>query len=584
MEERPTIEQIFNATSNGLIATDTEGRIITVNEQACKIVDMTRDELLDRNISDLLPLTGPLVMKCLQTGRLQLGKQIFDKNLDLVVDITPIRENGKIRGAVSSFQKMRQFEYTAKKLESYKKLIQQLEAIFASSSDGLWVCDGNGKVIKINKASEKLNGVKLKDVVGKKSQQMIREGVIDRSAVLEVLSTKRKVIIMQHLPKTKKYVLVTATPVFDKKGNIFLIVLNERDLTQLNIASKKLEQARMISERYKDELLQLRMLELKDQAFIAKDNKMKQVLDAILKLARMEASNILIMGESGTGKGLLAKMFHENSNWRKNPFIQINCAALPENLLEAELFGYEKGAFTGASEQGKVGLFELAHNGTLFLDEIGDMPLSVQVKLLKYLDDHEILRLGGIKSKKINCKIIAATNRDLETQVRKKRFREDLFYRLNTFTIKIPPLRERIEDVLEHVNHFLSEFNKTYQSKKRISVKGFEFLKTYHFPGNVRELKNFIKQAVVFSEADLLDDFIFEKLQQSSQKLGVSFEEKKGRVNLTDNITAVERELLKSAISKCNSTQEVADYLGISQPTAFRKLKKHGLTVNSSHQ
>ena len=583
MEPTITYKHVFDSTGNGIIATDDKGNIVLINRKASRILGLKKKEVIGVKIKDFLPLTGKLVMKCLQTGKPQLGRHIYGKRISLVVDVTPTKEGRKLMGTVSSFQKMKQFENSAQQLESYKELNKQLEAIFESSSDGLWVCDGQGRVIKINKASAKLNGVKPKDVIGKNSKYMIQEGVIDRSAVLEVLATKRQVSIMQYLPKTKKYVFVTGTPVFDERGTIFLVVLNERNLTRLNTMSKKLEQALMISARYREELLQLRMLELKEQDFIAKDNKMKQVLGVVLKLAQMEASDILILGESGTGKGILTKLIHDNSKRRKKPFIQINCAALPENLLEAELFGYEKGAFTGASEHGKVGLFELAHEGMLFLDEIGDLPLSVQAKLLKYLDDHEILRIGGIKSRKIDCNVIAATNKDLESLVKKKHFREDLFYRLNTFTIQIPPLRERPEDVLELVNHFLYEFNNKYHLKKRIAARGFEVLSAYDFPGNVRELKSLIKQAIVFSEKELLDDFLVEKLQNVFRKPQIFFDKTEERKNLSDYIFALERELIKGTISKCKSTREMAAYLGISQPTVVRKLKKHDLYINAIH-
>ncbi|MEJ2731939.1 MAG: sigma 54-interacting transcriptional regulator, partial [Deltaproteobacteria bacterium] len=192
----------------------------------------------------------------------------------------------------------------------------------------------------------------------------------------------------------------------------------------------------------------------------------------------MEASNILILGETGTGKGLLAKLIHQFSHRKKKPFIQINCAALPETLLEAELFGYEKGAFTGAREHGKIGLFELAHEGTLFLDEIGDLPLAVQAKLLKYLDDHEIMRLGVIKPKPVDCTIIAATNRNLEASSRQRKFRQDLFFRLNTFVIQTPPLRERPDDIFELVNHLLAKYNRHYVLRRRISPGAMEQIKS----------------------------------------------------------------------------------------------------------
>ncbi|PIV01012.1 MAG: Fis family transcriptional regulator, partial [Syntrophobacterales bacterium CG03_land_8_20_14_0_80_58_14] len=296
--------------------------------------------------------------------------------VSLVLNITLIREHGTVTGAVCIFQDLEQFESSARRLESYTRLNRQLKAIFESSSDGIWVCDGQGKVIDVNGASEKLNGIHAKSVLGKTVTELLATGLFDRSVTLEVLETKRQVSVVQYIKKTKKVLLATGTPVFNEDGSIFLVVVNERDMTQLNAIRDQLEQSRMVTEKFKNELAELTVLELKNQEIITESDSMRDVLRIALKLAHVEASNILILGESGTGKGLLAKFIHQNGRRKNQPFVQINCAALPENLLEAELFGYETGAFTGAREQGKAGLFELAQGGTLFLDEIGDLPLS----------------------------------------------------------------------------------------------------------------------------------------------------------------------------------------------------------------
>ena len=431
---------------------------------------------------------------------------------DLLLNITLIRKADEIKGALCSFQQLEQLEVSAGKLESYKNLNRQLNAIFQSSSDGIWVCDGEARVINVNEASERLNGIKAGDVIGKTVKEILADGWFDRSVTLEVLETKRQVSIIQHIKRTGKILLVTGTPVFDEAGDISMVVVNERDMTQLNAIREELEQTRLVTEKYQEELAELSLLELKKQEIVAVSSQMRQVLRIALKLAHLEASNILILGESGTGKGLLAKFIHKNSKRQQKAFVQINCAALPENLLEAELFGYERGAFTGAREQGKIGLFELAQGGTLFLDEIGDLPFSVQAKLLKYLDDQEILRLGSLKPRKIDCTVIAATNRDLEELTSRRQFRQDLFYRLNTFTINIPPLRERPEDLFEFVNHYLRSYNRAYHLKRRVSPEALKLLQAYPFPGNVRELKNILKTAVLMGEKEVVDDFIVSSL------------------------------------------------------------------------
>ena len=576
-----SLKRIFDACSNGIIATNAAGYVVAVNRQAEHI--LATPEFENKNnigsyICDILPMTGPLVIRCIETGDSQLGKHILGKNVSLVVNITPIMTNGIIDGAVCNFQGMKEFEASAKNLASYKSLNEQLCTIFESSSDGIWVCDKDGKIIRINRASEKLNGIKAEDVVGKRVVDIIGIGVFDRSVTEEVLKTKRQVSMIQYITGLKRYLLATGTPAFDEEGNISLVVVNERDMTQLNTIKEQLEQTRMETEKFKDEFAEMSLLGLKNQEFVAESKEMKQVLRVALKLARMEASNILILGESGTGKGLLAKFIHKNCRHGKRPFIQINCAALPENLLEAELFGYENGAFTGASKQGKIGLFELAHEGTLFLDEIGDLPLLAQSKLLKYLDDNEIMRLGSTTSKKIKCMIIAATNRDLEAQVKAGRFRKDLFYRLSTFTIRIHPLRERPEDILELTYHFLNKYNEKYGQNRRISPDLLEMLQSHPFPGNVRELTNILKRAIVMSDRDELDQFIGRSIGGGMKKWPGADDQILHELRLNDEIHTAERKILEKAMTQCKSTREMASYLGVSQPTVVRKIKKHRLS------
>jgi len=579
MSNSITVQDIFNSTSNGVIATDAHSCIVLINQKALRILGLKKNEVMGSNVNEVLPLMSHHIVDCLKTGKPQIGRHIRGENVRLVVNVTPIRQAGKVSGTVSNFQKMQQFENSAQKLESYKKLTNQFEMVFSSSSDGLVFLDGKGNFLRMNKASQKLNGWKEKDIVGKNVSEMVGKGMVDRSVTMEILKTKRRVSLLIYVQATKKHLLVTGTPVFNGNGDISMVVLNERDLTQLNAIQQRLDQTRLVAEKYKDELAELSMIELKQQDIIAKSDEMRQVLRIALKLATLKASNILILGESGAGKGILTKFIHQNSKRTGESFIQINCATLPENLLEAELFGYEKGAFTGAREEGKAGLFELAQGGTLFLDEIGDLPLTIQAKLLKYLDDNLIMRLGGTKSIYIDCTVIAATNRDLQKLVTNNRFREDLFFRLNTFTIKIPPLRKRFDDILEMASYFLMKFNKEYGLKQRISFRGMDALQSYMFPGNVRELMSVIKRAVVMSEEQTIDAMIERILKESYPSLGKEGPSPRGHKKLTDALMDFEKEILKNATSQCQTTYELASFLGISQTTAFRKLKKHNLTI-----
>jgi PAS domain S-box-containing protein len=572
---------IFNTTTNGVIVTDAKGYLTHINRQAEKILGFRARRHIGKFISDLLPMTGPQIIACLESGEPNIGHLIKGKVVDLVLFITLSKSGGRVQGAVCTFQEMGQFEMSARKLESYQQLNRELAAIFDASSDGLWVCDHKGNVTNINKASARLNGIKTEEIIGRNITDLVASGLFDRSVTVEVIETRRQVSIMQYVKRTNRYLLATGTPVFDDQGNLHIVVVNERDMTQLNVMREELEQTQMVTEKIRDELTELRLLERKHQAIIAESKEMRQVLTVALKLARLDASNILILGESGTGKGLMARFIHKNSIRAKKPFIPINCAALPESLLEAELFGYERGAFTGAREQGKVGLFELAHEGVLFLDEIGDLPLTLQAKLLKYLDDHEIMRLGGVKARHIDCTVIAATNRDIEEQVKKRRFRGDLFYRLNAFTIHIPALRSRPEDIFELIQYYMTQYNRAYGTQCKLMPETLERLQNYAFPGNVRELKNLIKRAVVVGESEMLDGFLKHSLDAARSSATSESYPGSTRARLADDVNAFEKEILRRAVRQCRTTRELASAIGVSQPTAVRKMKKFGFSFSN---
>lgn len=319
------------------------------------------------------------------------------------------------------------------------------------------------------------------------------------------------------------------------------------------------------------------MLNSYEDNIIAESPEMQRVLKTALKFAHLGVSNILITGASGTGKGVLARYIHQNSHSESKPFIQINCAALPDKLLEAELFGYEPGAFTGANPQGKPGLFEMARDGTLFLDEIGELPYGGQAKFLKCLEDYQIMRLGGLRPIKINCAILAATNKDLKALSMEKQFRKDLYYRLNAFKIFIPPLKDRPDDIFKLTHHFLDTYNERYHAGKRLSLKEMEMLQKHPFPGNIRELKNFIKKAVVMCPGDSLQEIIQEELSDSREKAMDSHVKLDDwmSVSLKEKLDEVEKKIFEMARQQLGSTRRIADQLGISQSGAARKLQKY---------
>ena len=553
---------------------DNNGKVIFINETALRRLGGKKSWLLEKELKSLMPEVFAQVQKSISNHIFFKKRFIKEKNRNLWVTIYSIDIDNEKPGIACHLWDAGAMENNNREIVFYQQLNKRLNAIINTSSDGIWVCDNKGTVISINKASERLNNINAKDILGKPASYLVSKGFMDCNVTYEVIQKRQQISKMQHIKKAGTHLLVTGTPAFDEDGNIFLVVLNERDLTELIDLSEKLQQSEMVAEKIKDELAAMQTVASKSNELIAESSSMREILNMAFKLSRINADSVLITGESGTGKGLLANYIHQNSRRKQNPFMQINCAALPENLLEAELFGYEKGAFTGAREQGKIGLIELAQGGTLFLDEIGELPVQVQAKLLKYLDDKKVLRLGGTRQHKINCNIIAATNRDLESMVLEKTFRQDLYYRLNTFPIHIPPLRKRHEDLIEITQRFLKEYNHIYREKKKITVKGINRLQDYHFPGNVRELKNIIKNAVVMSGVMCIDDYLKDYLSANPTR----FNDSKSVPVLQRLDTALEqteRQLLQAAVTHCRSTRHIANVLGVSQPTVVRKLKKH---------
>jgi len=584
MEQTAPYSRILASISSGIIATDAGGNINYVNPKAAHILELDLVNITSLDIRQLIPESGRFINECLQSGNIHMGRYVVRGNRRLVIDIAPIRIETKIEGVITTLHQLEDFNDALCHSDGYLNLNKQLDAIFKGSSDGLWVHDSHGKIININTVSEMINGIKAKDVIGRSVYDLIDEGVFEGAVTPEIIRTKRQYSTLSYNKKTQKRVLVTGTPILDDDGNVSLIVSNERDLTHWNAVKEDLERSRKVAEKYKDEFEELSRLESGPSDIVAESQEMKQVLRIGLKLARMGASNILLQGESGTGKGLLAKFIHQNGKRNAKPFIQINCAALPESLLEAELFGYEKGAFTGARKQGKIGLFELAHEGTLFLDEIGDLPLSVQAKLLKYLDDQEILPLGGIQRKKVDCCVIAATNRDLEQLTRQEHFRKDLFFRLNTFRIHIPPLRHRPDDVIRMTEYFLDMYNREYQVQRKISPDTILDLQSYNFPGNVRELQNIIKNAVVLSEMDLLDEIFADNIgaeKKNPEAQTESIADMQYPMRLQDKLERLEEQILSDAFARFSSTRKIAQNLGTSQSSVMRKLNKYSLNQNN---
>lgn len=402
-------------------------------------------------------------------------------------------------------------------------------------------------------------------------QEVVKRGIVSESVSLLVLKNKKA---MSTRPKvcSGKDILMTGTPVFNENGKIVRVISNVRDISELLRLNKELEEVRQQSQRYYSELLHLRSQQMSVGDCIANSSAMRKVVETALKIAETDLA-VLITGASEIGKEVVARLIHNHGSRKKSPFIKINCGVIPENLLESELFGYERGAFTNASTRGKIGLFELAENGTLFLDEIGELPLSLQVKLLGVLQDMKFMRIGGTEEKRLNARVLAATNQNLEKMIEETKFRSDLFYRLCVAAIHVPTLAERKDDIFPLIQFFLHRFNAHYKTEKSLSPQVMDALARYSWPRNVRQLCHVIEQSVALSE-DLqitLDALPNEIRAYAGTSPTPVLTEKK---SLSSILSDVEIEIFGKLIRQGWSTYKIAKELGISQATAVRKIQK----------
>jgi len=559
---------------NGVVMIDHRGMIMVFNRIARRLLGKSLVNPVGRFIKDIFPDSWDDLKNILSSGQPQIAKRVEFENGTIIANRTPIIEKGRPVGVLSIFQDIGEYERILTQLEAYKQLNEELNVIINSSYDGLWICDHEGKVIRVNRASEKMSGLKQSDVLGKKMEELVHEGFFDKSATLEVLKLRTAVTLIQKI-KGGRHAMVTGNPVKDAEGNIRLVVVNARDISELNRLQAELEQSRQLNYQYSSELNHLHRYQHQHAKVIFRSPIMKRIFETAMRVARVDSS-VLISGESGVGKGLFAKLIHEASSRADASLIHINCGAIPETLIEAELFGYEKGAFTGACTRGKPGYFEMADGGTLLLDEIGELPLSVQVKLLQFLEDNRFMRIGSTQTRKIDTRIIAATNRELEDMIRKGSFREDLFFRLNVVPIRIPPLRDRREDIPLLVHHFLKRFNQKCNACKVLTPAALDTLLRYPFPGNVRELANLTEQLVVLTPHDKIrpaDLPIAIRTPESDPYLL----ESQNEWELSAIVRKVEKRIIIRALKQCGSQRKAARLLKIDHSTLSRKIRRYGI-------
>ncbi|MCJ2035333.1 sigma-54 interaction domain-containing protein [Methylobacterium sp. J-068] len=443
-----------------------------------------------------------------------------------------------------------------------QRLAEDFQEIFRNSFDGIFVADGAGRTLMVNAGCERNYDLSAREMIGRHVSEFEALGLIRPVIATQVITTAERVTAVQTTHKGKT-IMVTGIPLFDEDGAVRRVVINSRDTTELTQLQAELARIQAHLARVEGEVAHLRRDRFKLDGIVLQSTAMRRVAEMATRVARVDAT-VLITGESGVGKEVLARLIHRESPRAKGPFIKINCGAIPRELLESELFGYEGGAFTGARSKGKPGLVELADGGTLFLDEVGELPLDMQVKLLHVLQDRTTTRVGGTQSVRIDARMVAATNRDLAQMVEARSFREDLFYRLNVVPIEIPPLRERRDDILPLTVQALAEINSRYRTARRLTPSALAKLIEHDWPGNVRELRNLIERLVVIAQDDTIGLDGLPQLPSRRCKDG----------NLLASVEAYERRLVAEAVERLGSTRAAAKSLGISQSSVVRKLKR----------
>ncbi|MFE8698946.1 sigma 54-interacting transcriptional regulator [Cytobacillus sp. FJAT-53684] len=466
--------------------------------------------------------------------------------------------------------------------DSYKKLQAFYETVIQTTDASVTVIDKKEHVRTWTDGAEKLFSVKQREIIGRPITDFFKREDLE---ILQTLHKGKSISRHHHQPRADLFVLINSNPVYFNE-QIIGAVVSETDVTNQVVLNEKL--FNMSTEVHRLELEVAKYKDRVDPFSLIKGTsaKLQRTIQLAKKVCTVK-STVLILGESGVGKEVFAKAIHEASEETKAPFISINCGAIPSSLFESELFGYERGAFSGADPRGKKGKIELAKGGTLFLDEIGEMPLDMQVKLLRVLQERRFYRVGGEKEIETNFRVIAATNQDLHKQMNEGQFREDLYYRLNVVSIHIPPLRERREDIFEMTHHFLNDFSFRYQRPiHQFSQEVMQEMLRYNWPGNVRELRNVVERLVVFATDGVIrgeylpfnsnsTDVVLDEFEIPS----LTKEQDDTLLSLKDEMEQHEKKVLERALNIANGNKlDCAKKLGITRATLYNRLKRLGLS------
>ena len=449
-----------------------------------------------------------------------------------------------------------------------------LDALKKCSYDAFWVVDSDGYSVVRSDSYAHITGVDTSQLNKTHYTYFKEKGILTEMVVEKTFKTLKPTTMMLNYPLTDKETLVTCSPVFDENARLICLVGNVRDMTELNRVKAELDHMQLITHHLHRELDELHRKYSASKEYVFESAKMRALVRTAFQLSKVE-STVLVTGETGVGKGIFAKMIHNGpSGNNARPFVKISCGAIPDSLLESELFGYNTGAFTGANKTGKPGIFELAQDGTVLLDEVGELPLQLQVKLLNVLQDREFYRLGGTKPIRMDARVIAATNRDLETEVEQGRFREDLYYRLNVISVEVPPLRERKDDIVPLAITFLNNLKQKYNRNMTFSQEILDALEAYDWPGNVRQLASVVERMFILSQNDLITvEMLPVHLKPPTPDASVP---KEGDLPLPlgEFLRRAEKKHISDALSRNKTLGDAAKELKIDYSTLTRKMNK----------
>lgn len=564
-------EKILKQSPNGIVFTDSNFIIKYFNDAAERLTGIHKHDAVEKCFFVVFPQMEPY------RGTLDEDKI----NRILINEKSLCVRNFENNEESESFQGNRIFilhDYyealsLATELEKTEQVMTELEEIIEGSFDGILVTDGEANVLLVNQSYVRNTDIKKEELIGHNMKELINPIWMKNSVALLAIE-QRQPVSLHHTTKHGKNIMVTGTPIFDGENQIKKVVINCRDISEIYELREELSKAREMEKIYFDQIS-----EDDDQIFnnnkdvIVVDKKMKEIYSLAKKISNFNTT-VLISGESGVGKEVVANYIHNENVLKKGmPFIGVNCGAIPENLLESELFGYVEGAFTGAAKGGKEGLFEAADGGTLFLDEIGEMSLNLQVKLLRALETRTVTRLGSSVPVPVNIRVIAATNKKLIEKVQDGTFREDLFYRLNVISIDIPPLRERIDDIAPLALKFIHKFNNQYGQNKKFTYEVMKELEAYTWPGSIRELKNVIENMVVVSNNEYLQLNDLPWITCEKEYI----DKKEDSLSLQESLDQLEKKILINAKKNYGSSRKIAEVLKVDQSTIIRKLKKYDL-------